>query len=447
MHIAKLPIACAAVLLLGGVTGCSTFGQGVTGADSSSPVQVGGAEWWADNKDLAVFVPGKGYSVPDTPGFFDEFGRPMDGGLQPGAATDRSTLVSYESTPDEVGLLGDLAPTSTFDKIKNSFGPDKSREAAQTLYDEGETLFRDKQYDDAVAKFVDAAKRWPDSPLEEQAMFMQAEALFFADHYPDANDGYNALVKKYVNTQFLDKVVTRQFAIARFWEQHHRAEPHWPTTPNLLDDKRHLFDTKGHALKTYENIRLNDPTGPLADDALLATANSHFLSGRYGDADYYFGVLRKEYPQSDYQYQAHLLGLQCKLLRYQGPDYDQTPLVEARQLVEQLLAQFAEDLGDDRQRILEIRQQLAASLAHRDWKLAQFYEGKSEYGAARYYYEQLIREYPTTRMAEQARVRIGTIADEPAVPPERFVWLEDLLPTNRKETIMMAQPIDDPLRR
>ena len=50
----------------------------------------------------------------------------------------------------------------------------------------------------------------------------------------------------------------------------------------------------------------------------MATANAHFVNGRWDDADYHYGLLRTEYPKSEHQFQAHLLGLRCKLLRYQG---------------------------------------------------------------------------------------------------------------------------------
>jgi outer membrane protein assembly factor BamD (BamD/ComL family) len=79
-------------------------------------------------------------------------------------------------------------------------------------------------------------------------------------------------------------------------------------------------------------------------------------------------------------------------------------------------------------------------MALRDWTLAQFYEGKSQYGAARYYYTQMIRDYPTTKLAEEARNRMVAIADEPDTPPNYFQWLEDLLPSNKNETIISAQP-------
>lgn len=446
MHVGKPLLVTFTLMLLVGIGGCSSLGGGGLFASETS-ANVGSAQWWKANKSKATFVPGKGYQVAGVPGYFDDFGRPMDGGAEPASTgnPDAPVLASYEDALEpkvEEGLLGGLDPEYSFHKLKRKLGPERNADLAQKCYDEGERLFKEKKYTAAAKKFKEAAQRWEHSPLEERALFMEAESYFFADRYPKANDGYNALIKKYVNTQFLDKAITRQFAIARFWEQHHRAEPRWPTTPNLFDKSRHMFDTKGHALKVYENIRLNDPTGPLADDALFATANSHFLSGRYRDADYYYGELRKEYPESEFQYQAHLLGLQCKLLCYQGPDYDQTPLAEARQLTEQLLTQFSNELGDERKRILETRQQVVAALAIRDWKMAQFYEGKSEYGSARFYYEQLVRDYPTTKLAEEAQNRLAAIGDKPAIPPNYFEWLEEALPSN-KGTVISAQPVDE----
>ena len=48
-------------------------------------------------------------------------------------------------------------------------------------------------------------------------------------------------------------------------------------------------------------------------------------------------LLRTDYPKSEHQFQAHLLGLKSKLLKYQGPDYEGAPLDEADELVTQIL--------------------------------------------------------------------------------------------------------------
>ena len=126
------------------------------------------------------------------------------------------------------------------------------------------------------------------------ALFLLAECQFFTDDYPEANDTYTNLLKKYQNTRHLDKVMNRQFAIARYWQEYDRARPAAFLEPNVTDKSRPWLDTPGNALATYESVRLNDPTGPLADDSVMATANAHFLDDRYMDADYYYGILRSE---------------------------------------------------------------------------------------------------------------------------------------------------------
>ncbi|MHC4180387.1 MAG: tetratricopeptide repeat protein, partial [Planctomycetota bacterium] len=100
---------------------------------------------------------------------------------------------------------------------------------------------------------------------------------------------------------------------------------------------------------------MKDPTGPLADDSIMATANAYFGRGRYEDASYYYDLLRTEYPRSEHQIQAHVLGLQSKLRVYQGKLYDGTPLNEADEIAEQALTQFRDQLGPEQVRVAEVR--------------------------------------------------------------------------------------------
>jgi outer membrane protein assembly factor BamD (BamD/ComL family) len=255
-------------------------------------------------------------------------------------------------------------------------------------------------------------------------MFWKAESLFFADQYPEANDQIMELVKKYPGTRHLGKVMAREFAIAKYWQEHHMADPHWPVTPNVTDSTRHRFDTLGHALKAYEHIRLSDPTGDLADDALLATANSYFLRGRFDDADYHYTLLRQEYPKSEHQLKAHLLGLQSKMMKYQGSDYDGTSLDEAEKLVTQLLTQFSpQELGENRERVMKLRAEIAAQQALRSWNRAEYYAKGRYYAAARFYYQQIVKEHPTTKLAMESRERLESYQSLPDRPTPPVQWL------------------------
>ena len=316
-----------------------------------------------------------------------------------------------------------LDPANVYKNMKAAVGLGPDEKLAQQYFNEGTALYREKKYDEAAEKFKTAADRWPDSTLEEDALFFQGESYFFADRYSKAHDTFLMLFKKYQNTRYLDVAVARQFSIGRYWEQMDRVEPHWPITPNLTEKTLPWFDSFGNSVNAYLSVRLNDPTGPLADDSIMATADAYFLKGRFEDAAYHYDLLRKEYPKSKHQVQAHLLGLKCKQMVYQGPMYDGKPLDEADEIARQALTQFRTQLGAERANIVELRDQVRAQKAEREWAMAQFYETKRAYGAARISYQKLIKDYPQTQMAAAAGERLQKIKDYPAEPTDHFKWL------------------------
>jgi outer membrane protein assembly factor BamD (BamD/ComL family) len=399
------------------------------GGESAAPGTPG---WWKKNKGTAEFVPGEGFRVEGAPGFYDQEGRPIK--------TQVAKVVQQEKK--DVGLLKDINFTQSVNNLKSQVGLGPDQQLAEQAYAAGEDLFRREQYGEAAKQFNQTIARWPDSQLEQDARFFLGECEFFGDNYAAANDSYEELLEQYPNSPHLDKIVKRQFDIARYWEQHHQHSPHWPVTPNLIDDKRPLFDTLGNALKVYESIRLNDPTGPLADDAIMATANSYFLRGRFSDADYQYSLIRSEYPRSEHQFEAHLLGLQCKLRKYQGPDYDGTPLNEAKKLAKQLRDQFARELSsEERERLAETLAKLNRNLAERDLKLAKYYDNTKYYRSAKFYYAKIIRDFPNTPIAEQAQARHQALGGEPDEPATKLEWLVNVFPENAERKAIGQIPL------
>lgn len=337
---------------------------------------------------------------------------------------DASLSVSVSDDAPKPGVddaLDKLSPKKLADGVKSALGYGPDRKVAEALYAEGESLFAEKKYTDAAARFKQAAARWPDSMLEEDALFMQAESEFQSDQYYRASNTFHNLLKRFENSRHLDKVVSRQFAIARYWEDAARTHSAW--VPNLTDKTRPWLDSSSNAVAIYQSIRQNDPTGPLADDAVMAQANSYFLRNRYDDAAYHYDLLRKDYPKSEHQAQAHLLSLQSKMLAYQGPQYDATPLKEAGTLADQTLLQFGHQLPDERERLLKSKAAVHAQQAERDWDSGQYYRKLGYNRAARFYFNEVITKYPDTPFAEQARQGLDEISNLPDAPPDRFWWL------------------------
>ena len=317
-------------------------------------------------------------------------------------------------------------------------GPDE--EIARQALADADDLFRQGRYRDAIAKYKVAIDRWPDSDIEEDAMWQLAECLFFTDQYPKAEDAYDELVKKYANTRHLDRVARRQFVIAQYWIALDQKR-HLPTiVPNVVDRSRPLFDTRGRALKAFDHVRINDPRGPLADDSLMAQANAHFLDKQWLDADYFYGLVRAEYPDSDFLLDAHVLGLQAKLRAYQGSGYEGSVLDEAEVLADQTLVQFPDRLSrEEEERVERTRAEIAAQQAQRIWDRAEFYAKGKHYTSARMYYAMIAKDYPATQLAQRSRARFDQIRDLADASDDPFPALSRLLnPDKLKEAELDA---------
>jgi outer membrane protein assembly factor BamD (BamD/ComL family) len=425
-------------LVVATTCGCHSMSQSMRDAMpfQRTAAQPGTSQWWKKQKKNRVFDPELGYTVAGVDGYFDGDGRPMQGPV----SADRVAEAAGEA-PSNEGLIPGLDPRVQYGKVKEAVGLGPNEQFAQAAYLEGDRLFREKKYNKAAEKFEQAIARGPHSIVEQDARFMLAECYFFGDRYIKARDAYDELVKEHPNTRHLDAVVDREWKIARYWEQEATAHTDLPLTPNAWDKTRPWFDTIGHSIKTYENIRLNDPTGPRADDAIMATANIHFERGHFDDADYNYTLLRKEYPQSELQYEAHLLGLQAKLRKYQGEDYDGTPLEEAKTLVKQLRMQFDSRLPpEEKERLRTVEGQVNLELATRDFRMAKHYDGTKHYGAARHYYTEVVKDHPDSELASQARDRLAQIASEPDKPAKPLGAIVELFPQSSEKSRVARIP-------
>ncbi|MEM9186395.1 MAG: outer membrane protein assembly factor BamD [Planctomycetota bacterium] len=386
--------------------------------------------WWEANKDKAELVPGEGYRVPGVDGYFDQAGRPIN------APVDEVFEQFSGGDDKQAGLLPGLDPKVSYRRAKVAAGYGPDEQIARQALTEGEQLMSQRRYTDAEKQFKKAIDRLPDSAVANRAQFFLGSAYYFQDRYADARDAYEVLIADQPNTRQLDTVIEHLWQIGQYWEAHHfDYKPESALRPNFFDKTRPTLDTVGHAIRVYETIRLNDPTGPRADDAIMATAGIYFRRQQFHDADHHYTLLRQEYPRSDHQFEAHILGLQSKLSKYQGPDYDGTPLEEAKVLVKQIRTQFAGRLTDDeKERLRQSQAQVQLAIEQRDLRLALYYDNTEQYGAAKQIYARIARDHRGSPIAERAVTRLAELGSAPDVPPTKLAWLVDLFPENRERS-------------
>jgi outer membrane protein assembly factor BamD (BamD/ComL family) len=342
-------------------------------------------------------------------------------------------------------------------------------EAGQRRADAARKLFDEKKYPEALKRYKAIAKKYPESSAGEEAWFRMGECHFAMGELPAAQDAYDKLFVDYPSTKYVADTSRRLFTIASTWlevtdsvgqsqiktvSQQNEIDGPKPVSssrdpsvkygliPNFFDKSRPMLDTKGRARNALKSIWLNDPTGPLADDALMLTASYYMRRDNYIEADRYFEILREEYPDSPHLEDAFVLGSHVKQMSYRGPFYDGASLVSATNLKERTLQLFPN--SEDRQQIRKDLQRLHLLEAQRAWSRVDFYRRKDNPRAVAIQCMQVITDFPETRYAELARTEIRRI--NPAVVrglPGVADFMQSLPPASES---LELSPSDSPVK-
>lgn len=316
---------------------------------------------------------------------------------------------------------------------------DKARRRKESLaplegspeFDEAKAIYEQGDYSAAEKRFKKLAKKHEDTPIEEDSLFMIGECQFAKGRYAKAQDSYGRLLKKYPSPRDLDKVTERLFHISKHWLEFPQVVQSdevqtvsWenpkttppppapgprskdpsriiPIFPNFWDRSRPVFDTEGRALEALRSIWLNDPTGPLADDAIMLTASHHLREGDFLEANRNYKILREEYPQSPHLENAFVLGSHVKLMAYQGPLYEGDTLEKAHELKESTLRLYPKH--PQRERILDEIRKIEEAKARREWENVVFWQKKNKPLSVAMCCREVIRLYPNSSYAAQAR--------------------------------------------
>lgn len=362
-----------------------------------------------------------------------------------------SSVISEQDSLDPLGarshrrlLLDDLSPSQLSSTIKSRFAGKEGQAAAQQSFTTGKQLFdRASQmitsnpdgtrhtpiFIEAANHFRAASTSYPDSSLAEDAMFLEGESFFFADRYVQANRAFEGLVADYSGSRYLDRAEQRRYSIALFWLNLKKNG----AKVALNDPKRPRFSLAGEAQRILHRIRIDDPTGKLADDATFTLATAYMDSGRFEEAADTFSYLRKDYPGSEYQFRSQMLELESLMKSYKGPDYDGTPLAKAQELRKQIATQFPDEASQNQDILAQQGALITNQLAQRDVEVGQFYERRGENRAAKIYYEKAQSDFSDSVFANELGQRIETVASLPPVPKPPAEWIKKVFPDAKSE--------------
>lgn len=274
-----------------------------------------------------------------------------------------------------------------------------TRPVSEPTLDRAEELLSHKGYKAARQILVPWLKANKKSPLRDRGLLLLAEANFqsgdrltafyhcddLMDNYPESPLYYRALELQYkIADGFLSGFKRRFLGMA-------------------------ILGAEDEAVEMLYRIQQRSPGSPLAERALLRTADYYYATSQFDlSADAYQAYVR-QYPRSPMTPRARLRAAFSSLAQFRGLRYDATPLRDARaQLIDVAMA-YPELAREEN--IEEVLGRMDKSFARKILQTADFYRRTNDPASAAYQYRFLVMSYPDTPEAEQARQALGRLPE------------------------------------
>jgi outer membrane assembly lipoprotein YfiO len=249
--------------------------------------------------------------------------------------------------------------------------------------------------DDWIDEYGPEADRYP------EALYFKGTALLERGRYRDAQDTYSSLLNDFPGSEYAEAALGGLFRVA---EQYLAGERRriWGGLLRLKD-----YD---EGLSIMDDLIVNYSDTPYAELAQMAKADYYFARGEFELAESEYTRFAQEYPRSRWHKLALLRSAHAALGRFPGIEFDDSPLIEAKERFLQLREAYPAE--SQQQKTDVILDQIAAKRADKTLSIAKFYQKTEKYQAARYYYREIVERWPDTVAAVEAQGRLNTLTTE-----------------------------------
>lgn len=248
----------------------------------------------------------------------------------------------------------------------------------------------------AIKYYNRVQKKYPNSIYAPEALYRAAKLYLARRQYTKAFDSFQGLVSRYPNTARFNEVVGEQYRIASALLDgaHSRA---WGWLP--------LFANREKGIEYFEIVLINAPYSDYAPLALMNIARGHQRLKNTEEAIDALDRMINTYPQSLLTPDAYVQLAKAHASLVDGPAYDQTSTKDAATYFEDFMILFPNDTNIPT--AAKGMSDMKTVLAESKIVMGDFYFYKrSNYVAARVFYNEAITNYPDSPVAEKAKKRL-----------------------------------------
>ncbi len=260
----------------------------------------------------------------------------------------------------------------------------------------------------AIKSYQAISRRYPNSIYAPEALYRSARLRLAGRDFVKGFEDYQQVLSRYPNTRRFNEIIGEQYRIASAMLDGARGRMLWGLLPG--------FTQRDKALEFFETILANAPYSDYAPLSLMNIARGHQRLGNIENAIDALDRMINNYGQSLLAPDAYLKLAQTHASLVDGPFYDQGATRESITYFTDFMLLFPGDnnIGAAEKGLDGMKTMLAESKI----RMADFYFYKrSNFKAARVFYNEAITAYPESAVAAKARARLAEVEARAAGQP------------------------------
>jgi outer membrane protein assembly factor BamD (BamD/ComL family) len=265
--------------------------------------------------------------------------------------------------------------------------------------DEARSLLAQGEARKARKLLKDWVKNNPDHERYLEGMFLLGEAYFELGDYYAAYERYEIVVGEAVRDLFYKALRREMDAAQAFLSGEKRIVWKILRLP-AYDDGVEILD------RVWERV----PGTRMGEEALRLKADHFFNRGEMDLAQDEYVNLTREYPAGRFIQLAMLRSAEAAEAAFPGIRFEDRALVEAEERYRQVVAAFPPYA--ERERVPERLEGIRQLRAEKDLDVAKWYDHTGRAGAAEFYYRVILKDWPDSLAASEARNRLRAMGIE-----------------------------------
>lgn len=265
-----------------------------------------------------------------------------------------------------------------------------------------EELINAGQYSNASKRAVAWLLKNPNSPMKDRGLFLNAEALYRYGNRIKSFFYLDELMDEFPESKLFYPALEKQYQIA---DDFLPSQNHRPYKSRFL--YLPIIGRESEAIEMMYRIQQRSPGSPLAERALLRTADYYYADAQYDLAGDAYAVYARSYPRSPLVPRVKLRAAYANLAQFRGPKFDATPAIDARAQFTEVETLYPELSAEEN--VPKYVERIDGQFARKLLLTGNFYKRTNEPAGAVYLYRSVINAYPNSPEAAEAQKQLATM--------------------------------------